>query len=350
MVVYTNQEYWYNDGLSFSCTKNTQLVYLSTSMTPTAFDIAYLPFSNSGNVQIDVGIGHNIYFVDTTGQDNSITIQPQFGEYINGTYSYTLVNPAYTSTLCTNLGSGVWSILNTANIASSGGAGSQGPQGDIGFQGPQGDIGFQGTQGIGTFSFTFSAFGNQGPTGPQGDIGVQGYQGLTGPQGFIGLTGSQGPQGFSGATGSQGPQGFIGLTGSQGPQGLSGATGSIGPMGASQGSVSVLFNGNGANITTGSKGYVLVPYDATILNWSLISTATGSIVIDVKKSSYASFPNTTSIAGSELPTLTNQIKNQDLSLGTWTTAITNNDVLEFVVNSNTGITWANLNIKITKTV
>ena len=81
-----------------------------------------------------------------------------------------------------------------------------------------------------------------------------------------------------------------------------------------------------------------------------MASATGSIVIDVKRASYANFPTTTSIAGTELPTLTNQQKNQDLSFSSWTTAIAANDVLEFVVNSNTNVTFCNLNIKLTKTV
>jgi hypothetical protein len=133
MVIYTNREYWYNDGSSFTCEKDTQIVYLTTSPTPTNFDIAYLPYSNSGNVQSDVGIGYNVYFIDTTGNNNSITIQTQATEYINGTYSYTLTNPAFTTTVCTNLGNGVWSILNTANISNGSNVqGATGPQGATG--------------------------------------------------------------------------------------------------------------------------------------------------------------------------------------------------------------------------
>jgi len=212
-----------------------------------------------------------------------------------------------------------------------------GPQGEKGATGPQGligPIGLQGPQGI------------IGATGA--DSTVPGPQGATGPQGTIGL---QGPQGFMGATGADstvpGPQG---ATGPQGPQGPQGNQGLVGPLGASQGSVSVTFTGNGGSISLGSKGYVSIPYAATITQWSLITSTTASMVIDVRRASYANFPTTTSIAGTDLPTLTNQTKNLSTALTGWTTSIATNDILEFVVNSNSGIAFATLNLRLTKSV
>ncbi len=157
-----------------------------------------------------------------------------------------------------------------------------------------------------------------------------------------------GPQGYQGNQGGFGPQGVIGNTGSQGPIGVQGAQGNQGNVGATVGTIGISLNGNGAYITTGSKGYINMPYACTITGWQLVSTATGSIVIDVKKSDYSTFPTTNSIAGSELPTLTNQQKNQDLALTTWTTAVAVNDIIEFVVNSNTNVTNCSLNIRVLK--
>jgi len=131
----------------------------------------------------------------------------------------------------------------------------------------------------------------------------------------------------------------LGPTGSQGP---------IGPVGATVGTIGISLNGNGAYISTGSKGFISMPYACTITGWQLVASATGSIVIDVKKSDFATFPTTTSIAGSELPTLATQQKNQDLVLTTWTTAVAQNDVIEFVVNSNTTVTNASLNLRVLK--
>lgn len=188
------------------------------------------------------------------------------------------------------------------------------------------------------------------PTIPSGstetDILVRDSSGNVYYRNDLSLVGPQGPQGYNGVDGPQGPQGYNGINGLQGPQGTQG---SIGAMGASQGSISVMFNGNGANITLGSKGYVVVPYNATITQWSIISTATGSIQLDIKKSDFTTIANS-SIVNIYPPQLVSQQRALSTGLTGWTTAINANDVLEFVVNSNTGITWANLNLKLTKTV
>ena len=206
--------------------------------------------------------------------------------------------------------------------------------GTVGPQGYQGPTGPAGTGGGGSGNYVVSATAPAGPTG-----GDRWYDLTTGNE-YVYINDGNSFQWVAPATvGPQGPQGYQGQTGPIGP---------TGPIGATVGTINLLLNGNGANVTTGSKGYVSVPYDATILQWSLVSTATGSIVIDVKKSSYSTFPNTTSIAGTDLPTLSNQIKNLSTGLTGWTPTITSNDVLEFVVNSSSGIQWANLNIKLGK--
>ena len=79
----------------------------------------------------------------------------------------------------------------------------------------------------------------------------------------------------------------------------------------------------------------------TVSSWTLLSTATGSIVIDVYRSSYSSFPATQSISGSEKPTLTSQIKNQNSSITTWST-INVGDTLRFNVDSVSNVTKVTL--------
>ena len=110
--------------------------------------------------------------------------------------------------------------------------------------------------------------------------------------------------------------------------------------------IGVMLDGGGSVITTGSKGYRRIPYDATIEDWAILSDVTGSIVIDVKKCDYSGWPTTSSIAGSEKPTLSSATKNQDVALSTWTTAITAGDMLEFVVDSASTLTKVWLYIKI----
>lgn len=117
----------------------------------------------------------------------------------------------------------------------------------------------------------------------------------------------------------------------------------------SAGSVGITVDGGGSAITTGTKGYIQVPYDGTITEWSIIADQSGSCVIDVYKSTYAGAPPTVSIAGSEKPTLSSQQKNQDTNLTTWTTSVSAGDIIGFNVDSAATITRVNVFIKINKT-
>jgi hypothetical protein len=108
-----------------------------------------------------------------------------------------------------------------------------------------------------------------------------------------------------------------------------------------------------STITTGIKGDAEVPFDGTIVGWTLVegTGTTGSIVIDVWKDIYANFPPTVldTIAGSEKPTLSSAQKNQDLSLSTWTTAITRGDILRFNVSSVTSVKQVTLCLRCQRT-
>lgn len=97
----------------------------------------------------------------------------------------------------------------------------------------------------------------------------------------------------------------------------------------------------GAVVTTGSKWFRYMWYDGTITGWNVTSDVSWSIVFDIKRSGV-------SIAGTEKPTLSSQSSNSDLTLTTWTTAITAWDELEFIVDSASTITRATLTILITK--
>lgn len=134
--------------------------------------------------------------------------------------------------------------------------------------------------------------------------------------------------------------------------GLSLSGGELSATGASStGSFGITIDGGGSAITTGLKGFVRVPYNCTITGWEIYADQTGSVVIDVWKDTYANFPPTSldSIAGSEKPTLSSTQKNQDTSLGTWTTSVTAGDVIAFNVDSATTVTRVNLSINVTKT-
>ena len=124
----------------------------------------------------------------------------------------------------------------------------------------------------------------------------------------------------------------------------------VAPTGLTAGSFGITIDGGGSAITTGVKGYITIPYNGTITGWDIFGDTTGSTVVDVWKDTFANFPPTVAdtIAGSEKPTLSSAIKNQDRNLTTWTTAVTAGDIIGFNVESASVVTRVNLIIYITK--
>ncbi len=98
-----------------------------------------------------------------------------------------------------------------------------------------------------------------------------------------------------------------------------------------------VIDGGGSTISTGTKGHIVIDGDYTVTGWTVIADQSGSIVVDVKRATYTNFPTTTSIAGTELPTLSSAQKAEDLTLSSWTTTLSARDVLEFAVNSATTV-------------
>jgi hypothetical protein len=136
----------------------------------------------------------------------------------------------------------------------------------------------------------------------------------------------------------------------RGPAGADGTDGTNGTNGASYPETEGMYviDGGGEVITTGSKGFLQLPFTGTITGWTVLSDQSGSIEIDVKKASYSDFPTTASIAGTDLPTLSTAQKNSSSSLTGWTTTITAGDILEFIVNSVTAVTRVSIIINFTR--
>ena len=111
-------------------------------------------------------------------------------------------------------------------------------------------------------------------------------------------------------------------------------------------SFGITIDGAGSAISTGIKTDIIIPFNMNINSWTLVADQTGSIVIDVWKDTYSNYPPTVSksIAGSEKPTLSASLKNQDLSLSTWTSSISSGDIVRFNVDSISNITKVTLNI------
>jgi hypothetical protein len=124
------------------------------------------------------------------------------------------------------------------------------------------------------------------------------------------------------------------------------------PAGGGDAQITVNINGGGAAITTGLKGFLRVPYACTITAAELIGDQTGSIVIDIWKSDYASLPavDAGSITASAPPTLSSALKSTDATLAGWTTSLAAGDYLAFNVDSAATVEQVTLSLTITRTI
>jgi len=88
-------------------------------------------------------------------------------------------------------------------------------------------------------------------------------------------------------------------------------------------------------IPSGPVTWIEVPFACTITKVTMLADATGSIVVDIWKSTYAGYPPTDSDSITSLtpPTITSDVKSQDSTLASWITSISAGDILKFSVDS-----------------
>ncbi len=103
-------------------------------------------------------------------------------------------------------------------------------------------------------------------------------------------------------------------------------------------------------ISTGTKGWMCVPFTFTITGWTITSDVSGSIVFDIWKDTYANFPPTVAdtITASAKPTLSSALTATSTTLTGWTVTINKGDYIKFNVDSATTVKEVLLEINITK--
>lgn len=126
----------------------------------------------------------------------------------------------------------------------------------------------------------------------------------------------------------------------------------VGGATAHGGTIGIVFDGGGSVITPGVKGFFEVGVACTISAVTLLATdaaaTAGSIVVDIWKAPYASYPPTVAntITASAKPTLAAANKSQNTTLTGWTTAIAAGDILAFKVDSATTVTKVSLTLTV----
>lgn len=114
---------------------------------------------------------------------------------------------------------------------------------------------------------------------------------------------------------------------------------SLGTQGKKRG-FGITIDGGGNPISAGTRAVAIVPYSGTITQWTILDTnnSSSSIVIDIAKRAYATYPPafpTDKITGSTPPTLTTSAKNQGTSSSSWVTSVTAGDVMLFTAGTIT---------------
>ncbi|MGD1001853.1 MAG: hypothetical protein ABSA67_14255 [Candidatus Brocadiia bacterium] len=112
--------------------------------------------------------------------------------------------------------------------------------------------------------------------------------------------------------------------------------------------IEFVIDGGGSAITTGVKGFLEIPFNCTIQRVTLLADQSGSIVVDVQTSTYSGFPTTSSIAASDLPTLSSAQKSQDSTLTGWSTSLTAGNIIAFKVNSATTVTRVTVSLEVVR--
>ena len=106
-----------------------------------------------------------------------------------------------------------------------------------------------------------------------------------------------------------------------------------------QSAVEFVIDGGGAVISTGEKGYILVPFGCTITEVQLVADRAGSIKVDIWNDNYTNFPPTDAdtICGGNEPEIVAAQKYRDTTLTAWTRTLTEATILAFNVDSATTI-------------
>jgi hypothetical protein len=117
--------------------------------------------------------------------------------------------------------------------------------------------------------------------------------------------------------------------------------------------VGITIDGAGEVITTGVKGFLVVPITGTITKVTLLSTdasaTAGDIVMDIWSDVYGNYPptNADSITASAPPTLSGANKSQDSTLTGWSTSATAGTIWAFNVDSASTVTRVSMFVEIT---
>jgi hypothetical protein len=111
-----------------------------------------------------------------------------------------------------------------------------------------------------------------------------------------------------------------------------------------------IIDGGGSAITTGTKGYIEVPFACTVTQWTLLADVSGSITVDVYNDAYANYgTNTSMVGGGTKPTISASTKGQSAPSSWTTTSIAAGNIIGFNVATISTCTRVTIALKVTRT-
>lgn len=128
---------------------------------------------------------------------------------------------------------------------------------------------------------------------------------------------------------------------------------SASPFEISLATFAVVIDGGGAEIVVGQQVDIgPIPFACSVIEASVVTDATGSIVVDIWRAPYADLPPTDAdtITASAPPTVSAGVKSKDTTLTGWTTALAQGDWLRLNVDSVSGVSRATVSLLVRRPI
>jgi hypothetical protein len=111
--------------------------------------------------------------------------------------------------------------------------------------------------------------------------------------------------------------------------------------------INATIDGGGSALASGVKADLEVPFDCQIQYVTLMADQIGTVTLDIRRSSFASWPTVASIMGTVLPSLTSAQKSQTMADASWSRYLSAGDVLQLYLPSNSSyVTRLSVGIKV----
>jgi hypothetical protein len=112
--------------------------------------------------------------------------------------------------------------------------------------------------------------------------------------------------------------------------------------------IEFVIDGGGSAITTGNKGWLYIPWPATIFFTRLMADQSGSIVIDILRSTGGAFPSVSMVGGGNKPTLS-AAQTSFVAPSGWTSVVlARDDWIAFNVTSVATVTKVTLGLDVSR--